>query len=233
MAFEVIRRNKASEMVAEQIIEQINSGELTAGSQLPSQRELSELLGVGRSSVREAINALAVIGYLEVQQGKGTFIRIPEQDPSIARLQSALEASSLLGLKEVQVLLECRSAELAAERVEENQILRLKAIIEKMKSCKDNHPAFQLADLEFHTTLAEFSENTVLSEMINLVIISVDSRYSAFETDRLSTAFIDDTIYSFEKLVESLEQKDGEQASKWIQYHVNLVLKEFKNILKS
>jgi len=96
MAFEVIRRNKASEMVAEQIIEQINSGELTPGSQLPSQRELSELLGVGRSSVREAINALAVIGYLEVQQGKGTFIRIPEQDPSIARLQSALEASSLL-----------------------------------------------------------------------------------------------------------------------------------------
>ena len=72
MAFEMVRKNKASELVAEQIIKQIRSGELVPGNQLPSQRELSELLGVGRSSVREAINALEVMGYLEVQQGKGT-----------------------------------------------------------------------------------------------------------------------------------------------------------------
>ena len=64
------------------IIEKITGGELVPGSRLPSQRDLARMLGVGRSSVREAINALVVMGYLEPLQGKGTFIsgRREEQD---------------------------------------------------------------------------------------------------------------------------------------------------------
>ncbi len=235
MAFEVIKRNKASEMVAEQIIKQISSGKLSPGSQLPSQRELSELLGVGRSSVREAVNALAVIGYLKVQQGKGTFIQIPvpEKDPSFPKLNSALNASSLLYLKEVQVSLECRSAELATERADKKQVQRLKTALEKMKICKDDHQAFILADREFHTILAESTENVVLIEMINLVIISVDNHYAAFDTDRLTAGFINETIRSFEEVLKSIKQKDKAGASNWMNYHINLVLEEFKNIIKS
>jgi GntR family transcriptional repressor for pyruvate dehydrogenase complex len=75
MAFETIRRSSAPEMVAEQIINKIAGGELAPGSRLPAQRDLARMLGVGRSSVREAINALVVMGYLEPLQGKGTFIK--------------------------------------------------------------------------------------------------------------------------------------------------------------
>jgi GntR family transcriptional repressor for pyruvate dehydrogenase complex len=75
MAFETIRRSSAPEMVAEQIINKIACGELAPGSRLPAQRDLARMLGVGRSSVREAINALVVMGYLEPLQGKGTFIK--------------------------------------------------------------------------------------------------------------------------------------------------------------
>ena len=69
MAFVTIRKSSAPEMVAEQIIERISDGELSPGSCLPSQRELARMLGVGRSSVREAINALVVMGYLKPLQG--------------------------------------------------------------------------------------------------------------------------------------------------------------------
>ncbi len=235
MTFELIQRNKASEMVAEQILKQIHSGKLPPGSQLPSQRELTELLGVGRSSVREAVNALAVIGYLDVQQGKGTFIQIPvpEKDPSVAKLKSALGASSLLGLKEVQISLECRSAELAAERADSKQIQRLESALVKMKTYKNSNKEFMLADRDFHIILAEATENAVLIEMINLVIVSVDNHYAEFDTEHLSIGFINETIRSFDELLESVKQKDGAGAAKWMGYHVNLVLGEFKNIIKS
>jgi len=74
VVFETIRKNTAPEMVVEQLMKKISSGEIAAGSRLPSQRDLALSFGVGRSSIREALNALAVMGYLDVQQGRGTFI---------------------------------------------------------------------------------------------------------------------------------------------------------------
>ena len=62
MVFETIRKNTAPEMVVEQILKKIGSGEIASGSRLPSQRELAVSFGVGRSSIREALNALAVMG---------------------------------------------------------------------------------------------------------------------------------------------------------------------------
>lgn len=102
-----------------------------------------------------------------------------------------------------------------------------------MRICKDDHQAFILADREFHTILAESTENAVLIEMINLVIVSVDNHYAAFDTNRLSAGFINETIRSFEEVLKSIKQKDKAGASNWMRYHINLVLEEFKNIIKS
>lgn len=66
MAFETIKKASAPEMVAEQIIKNIEAGQLLPGSCLPAQRDLARRLGVGRSSIREAINALVVLGYKDV-----------------------------------------------------------------------------------------------------------------------------------------------------------------------
>ena len=108
MVFETIRKNTAPEMVVEQMLKKISSGEIATGARLPSQRELAQSFGVGRSSIREALNALAVMGYLDVQQGRGTFItrELPGTDPSMAKLKTALEAGSLLDLIELRETLE-------------------------------------------------------------------------------------------------------------------------------
>lgn len=100
MAFKTIRKSSAPEMVAQQIVEKIADGELSPGVRLPSQRELAKMLGVGRSSVREAINALMVMGYLEPIQGKGTFIRdvLPETGSGLEKLNIAFSTGSILSL---------------------------------------------------------------------------------------------------------------------------------------
>ena len=120
MQFTTIRKPSAPEMVAEQILAKIHSGELIPGGRLPAQRDLATMLGVGRSSVREAINALVVAGVLEAVHGRGTFVaRDSRSDAGLLKLKAALGAGSLLELMEARELLECKTAALAAERADE------------------------------------------------------------------------------------------------------------------
>ncbi|MGD9361167.1 MAG: GntR family transcriptional regulator, partial [Desulfobacterales bacterium] len=66
MPFKAIEKSTASRMVVEQILDSLNTGEFKAGEKLPSQMDLADMFRVGRSSVREAIKALDVMGYLDV-----------------------------------------------------------------------------------------------------------------------------------------------------------------------
>ena len=70
----IIQRRSLADEVAEQVQKQIIDGELKEGDKLPIEAELMKEFGVGRSSIREAVKKLENMGYLKVQQGKGTFI---------------------------------------------------------------------------------------------------------------------------------------------------------------
>ncbi|HET9754344.1 MAG TPA: GntR family transcriptional regulator, partial [Myxococcales bacterium] len=74
-SFETVRKVRRYEQVAEQIRRLIGSGALKPGDLLPPERELAEKLGVGRSSVRDAVRTLEVMGILEPRQGHGTVVR--------------------------------------------------------------------------------------------------------------------------------------------------------------
>jgi GntR family transcriptional repressor for pyruvate dehydrogenase complex len=71
--FKAIEKSTASRMVVEQILDSLKTGEFSPGEKLPFQMNLADMFEVGRSSVREAVNALDFMGYLEVIQGRGTF----------------------------------------------------------------------------------------------------------------------------------------------------------------
>lgn len=73
----IIQRRSLADEVAEQVQKQIIDGELKEGDKLPIEAELMKEFGVGRSSIREAVKKLENMGYLKVQQGKGTFITTP------------------------------------------------------------------------------------------------------------------------------------------------------------
>ena len=69
-----LQKKSLAEEVSSLIREQINDGKLTKGEKLPTEPELMKLFGVSRSTVREAIKMLVNMGYLSVQQGRGTFV---------------------------------------------------------------------------------------------------------------------------------------------------------------
>ncbi len=234
MAFETIRKSTAPEMVVEQILKKLQIGELQPGSQLPSQRELAQHLGVGRSSVREAINALAVMGYLEVLQGKGTFIRqeLPSTDMSTTQLKAALEAGSIFDLMEARELLECKSAELAAERLDHQHLQRLQKAHHKIANSGEDYQQFLEADLEFHYVLAEATGNAVICEMMKLVIEKVVAHHARLKTKLLSQRFRDYSIETAEKVVQHVANNEGDLAAGFMRKHLNAINSELKDIVK-
>ena len=233
MAFETIRKSSAPDMVAEQIIERIAGGELAPGTQLPAQRDLAQMLGVGRSSVREAINALVVMGYLEPLQGKGTFIKdvLPTSDPGIEKLAAAFSTGSIFDLMEARELLECRTATLAAERADGAQIRNLKAAMKKVKGTEAEYAIFLDADIRFHAAVADAAGNVVLCELTKLVLEKVVAHHNALKTVLLPPAYRDVSIRTAARVVEAIEAGDGDAAARWMAQHLDAIRDELKNII--
>ena len=234
MNFKTIRKSSAPEMVAEQILDQIKGGELVPGDRLPPQRELATLLGVGRSSVREAINALAVMGYLDVAQGRGTYIAadLPDADAALFQFEAALKAGNILDLMDVRVLLECRTARLAAERAEGPKIENLAQAIRGMHQCAADYASFLAADMQFHRALAEASENPILSELIHLILEKVVDHHLQLRTTRLSAGYREVSIETAEKIAAAVGAGDGETAVDWMERHLHAIKGELKDILE-
>ena len=121
---------KAPEMVANQIMRQIEEGELKPGQKLLTQIELSKKFGVGMSSIREAVNVLEVMGYLTVTHGSGTFIRseVPFSKTLLEKLEYDLRYSSPYELLELRELLESHSVKQAANRAGLSAIDEIKSV---------------------------------------------------------------------------------------------------------
>jgi len=233
MSFEAIRKSSAPEMVVEQIIEKISSGELSPGSRLPSQRDLARMLGVGRSSVREAINALVVMGYLEPIQGRGTFIKevLPDAGERLDKLNIAFTAGSIFDLMEARELLECRSAGLAAERADARQIRELRTILKQVAATEKEYAIFLDADIRFHAKVADAAGNVVLCELTKLVLEKVVSHHNKLKTAMLPPAYREVSIRTAARVVEAIEAGDGDAAARWMAQHLDAIREELRHII--
>jgi GntR family transcriptional repressor for pyruvate dehydrogenase complex len=234
MDFEAIRRNTAPEMVVEQLLRKIKSGEIAPGSRLPSQRDLALSFGVGRSSIREALNALAVMGHLDVQQGRGTFVaQTPPQeaDSSLKKLKAALKAGSLLDIVELREILECKAAELAADRIEARQLGQLKLILREMDENSNDYSRFFKADIEFHALLSEATANQIFCEMVRFLLEKVVDHHEQFQTRLLSPEYRAHSVRTLKQVIASLEREDGRGAAEWMRDHLNAIRRELKAIL--
>ena len=228
-----IARQSAPRLVAEQLLGKIDAAELKPGDSLPPQRELARLLGVGRSSLREAVNALAVMGYLEVIQGKGTYIceSPPAADASLSKLDGAMQAGALIDLMEIRETIECRSAQLAAERAAAGEIRKLKNILKRIDTNRDNYDAYLDADLAFHLCVAQVAQNAVTLEITRLLLEKVVAHHRRLQTAQLSSAYRDNSLQSARQVVACIQQGRGPDAAAWMGRHLNEIRSELKDIL--
>ena len=126
---------RATDQAIAKIKDLISSGEFTAGSRLPTERELTQRFGVSRSSLREAIRALALIGVLESRVGDGTYVTTLEPElllTGMAFVSDLVAGGSLLEMHQVRRILEPEATRLATPRLTEHDLARLEECLRQM-----------------------------------------------------------------------------------------------------
>ncbi len=141
---------------------------------MPSERELADQLGVGRPSIREAMRALEVMGYIEIRQGKGMFVAEPTQsEKRVKILQSMLrEDAYVVDLLEVREIFEPQIAFLAAQSATDVDIAEMEKIIERMEKHAKAGESSVDDNIDFHLAIAKSVDNQVLYQVQKLLLKS-------------------------------------------------------------
>jgi len=157
--------------VAERLLAYFTSGDIAVGTRLPAERQLAASLGVGRSAVREALAALEILGIVIVRPGSGTYLRdgISELLPRTLSWGMMLGAPRTRELVELRSGLEVQAAQLAADRITDEALGRLRGSLVTMAATLDDLAAFVDADAAFHREIAESSGNQVLQELLQSI----------------------------------------------------------------
>jgi len=166
-----VRRETVIETVARRIEALVRSGELRAGDRLPPEPELAKVLGVSRSSLREALKGLMFLGLIKARPGYGTYLR-----PSVSRVLSRhfqwmvlLNEIQYLEVLELRQIIEPAAAAFAAKRATQSDIDRMEAAITAMRECIDDPEEFSVHDIEFHDAFASASSNPVISTTLRML----------------------------------------------------------------
>jgi GntR family transcriptional regulator, transcriptional repressor for pyruvate dehydrogenase complex len=165
-----IDRPNTYELLAQRLLDLIASGEIEGGAALPSERELVERYGVGRSSVREALRVLESKGLIH-QKGKGRFVAAEPQNPLNTSLQVLLELQEVSPqeLFEVRGVLEGETAAFAAVRRTDEDVLAIAEAIDAMAEGLDSAERYIDADLQFHLAIARASRNRIALHMMHAI----------------------------------------------------------------
>jgi GntR family transcriptional repressor for pyruvate dehydrogenase complex len=164
-----VRREGTGVATTRRLIDYLLSGDVAPGQKIPSERQLAEALGVGRSTIREAIKSLELLGLLEQRVGDGTYL----SGSSSELLPQVIQWGLLLGERRMDDLLEARFhlevllAGLAADGRTEEQLARLHELIAQMRASSDDLDSYIEADIAFHLQIARASGNSVLVGVLN------------------------------------------------------------------
>jgi len=163
MKFTPIKPKKVSTQIAEQIRTSILAGEFNPGEKLPPERELAEMFGVSRPSVREALNILTSSGLVETYQGGGSLVRSLVENSAGMPLSELIriDGDRALDVIEVRKGMESWTAWYAASRALPEDIRRLKAVVDGMEKNLEELKHSEDFDAHFHILVARATHNVV------------------------------------------------------------------------
>jgi DNA-binding FadR family transcriptional regulator len=162
MPLQAVENRRLYRQIADQIAALIEKGEYGAGARLPPERDLARQLGVSRPSVREALIALEVEGYVEVRVGSGVYVT--RERPAAAEALAA--DSGPFELIRARWIIEAECAALAAKNATRAQIRAIGEAIDEMEAQRDRGTLPLGADRQFHLRIAEASGNSALALVV-------------------------------------------------------------------
>jgi len=221
--FETVRRDKVYEGVAKQI-ERLILKKLQPGDKLPSERDLAVSLGVSRSSIRDAIRSLELMGMVEPRQGAGTIVRQISSDSLVNPLANARKRKEeLVGeLLDFRKMLEPSLASRAATRVSPEELAEMEDILKRQEEKLRNDESTIAEDTEFHYAIALASGNSVVRKVLDtLMDLLRDSRERSLQVDGRPQK----SLAGHRKILAALNRHDAEAAKLAMRRHIEDVEK--------
>ncbi|MFI1584622.1 FadR/GntR family transcriptional regulator [Embleya sp. NPDC020630] len=166
MTVRPVRHRSLVEEATAELRRLIGTGEWPVGSKLPGEVELSRLLGVGRTTSREAVRVLIADGQLRARQGSGTYVAAVSP---VSRFDRELRRSETFHVYEVRAALEVEAGRLAAQRRTEEDVLALRAALAARDAAADPIELVE-ADLELHRRVVRAAHNPVLTRLFDSLL---------------------------------------------------------------
>ena len=224
--FRVVRAGRRYEQVAEQIQRLIASGALSPGDRLPPERELAAKFGVGRSSLRDAIRTLEVMGIVESRHGSGTVVRDLSTDALVVPLASVLahKRGLVAELLDVRRMIEPALAARAAANATEEELSRLEDILRRQaEKVRRGEPSIE-EDSEFHYTIALAARNSVVLKVLDVLMdLLRESRARSLQVKGRP----DRSCAGHRRILRAIKRRDGPAAEAAVLKH----LKEIEAIV--
>ena len=220
-----IAKTRLSDKVLEALVALIQRGQLKQGDRLPTETELAAQLGVGRSSIREAIGSLARAGLLEVAPRRGTRVASPIGSEFSHIVAASITYWSIRDFYELRILLEAETAGIAAERATPRQLELIGAkhrkIIDRIRAGK----SWFDANSEFHTAIAKASGNTAFLFCLSGIL---GSYRSLRETINQLSSVPRDDIEDHGRIVEALYSRDRDAAAEAMRVHLRRTIEKLE-----
>lgn len=223
MNFQPIKPKKVSAQIADQIRSSILAGEFAPGDKLPPERELAEMFGVSRPSVREALNVLASSGLVMSYQGGGTVVKSLVETSASNPLSELIRVQQdrALDVIEVRKCMESWTAWYAAERALPDDIRRMDEIIAGMKQNLELKQPSEDLDANLHIIIARATHNVVwLHLMQNLFDAMKEFQQSVWRAVYLTHEDHQLLFEHHSAVVQAIKAKDPQAARDAMVHHL-------------
>lgn len=208
-----VQHRKLVDEVLEQLKNYLLSGKYKINDKIPTEPQLMEELGIGRSTLREAIKILVYAGVLEVRQGDGTYIR--SLHLSSSNFERKLNEATIEDIYEVRRMLDLEVAKLAVKRRSNEDLLKMKGYLDKRNQALQlgNYSEYIDSDIQFHLSIAKASKNDVLYELYQTITPKLQTILSGLI---LKTNNYNDNTNIHVQLFNSILNQNAKEAEKYV-----------------
>ena len=164
-----VSRSSLSGEIIDQLIDLISREVLRPGERLPGERELCRQFGVGRTSLREALRSLTVMGILDGRVGKGTYVcNNRSYLEKTLRWGLIFDRKTVQDLTETRLMLEAQAAYFSAQRAKEDDLSEIERALMGMEESTDRLDEFLEFDLQFHLCIARATQNSIIDILLGM-----------------------------------------------------------------
>lgn len=209
--------------IADKLAHLIESDNLLPGKRLPAERELSAKFDVSRQTIREALIALEISGVVEIKPGSGVYVLKSDQvkDSLITE-----DAPGPLEVMEARAIVESQATELAASRISNEELLKLRSFLTQMDNllAQEQYDEVEKFDRKFHVLIAQASRNSAIVAMIEwLWHLRDTSEVSRVFAKKIRSQGVKSNGKAHNKILEALTRRDANAAKQAMQSHLEEV----------